>query len=99
MISFCLPVGPTKAVRISGASSSDVADVKSANEGPALSRSRNTVGERRVVGVGGALGSVGSETAEANVRVDDVWGRVGCIGVAYRQRNRVALEAILNGLL
>lgn len=94
MISFCLPAGPTKAVRISGASFSIGEDVKSDREGPVLRRSRKMVGERRVVGVGEAVGSVGSETAVAKVRLEGIEGRIGHIGAAYRQRNRVALEAI-----
>lgn len=68
--------------------------MKSESEGPVLRRSRKMVGERRVVEVGGAMGSVGSETAVAKVRVEDTEGRIGCIDVAYRQQNRVALEAI-----
>lgn len=82
MISFCLPAGPTKAVRISGTSFSGGLDVKSESEGPVLRRSRKTVGERRVVGVGGAVGSVGSETAVAKVRVEDTGACIGCIGAA-----------------
>ena len=42
--------------------------MKSAKDGPAFSRSRNVVGERRVDVVGGAIGSVGSDTAVANAR-------------------------------
>ena len=42
--------------------------MKSAKEGPALSRSRNVVGVRRVDDVGGAIDSVGSGTAVANAR-------------------------------
>lgn len=82
MISFCLPAGPTKAVRISGASFSGGGDVKSEREGPLLRRSRKMVGERRVVEVGGAVDSVGSETAVAKARLEDIGGRVGCIGAA-----------------
>ena len=68
VISFCLPAGPTSAVRIIGSSSSGGRwDVKSAREGPALRRSRKVVGGRCVVEVGG-VGSVGSETAVAKVR-------------------------------
>ena len=99
VISFCLPAGPTKAVRISGTSFSGGEDVKSENEGPALRRSRKVVGGRRVVEVGGAAGSVGSETAVANGRVDDVAGRIGCVGTACKQRNRVTLEAMLYAML
>ena len=69
--------------------------MKSESEGPLLRRSRKMVGERRVVEVGGAVGSVGSETAVAKVRVEDFGEGMGCIGAAYRQRNRVAFEAIL----
>lgn len=57
------------------------------------------VGERRFVEVGGAVGPVGSETAVAKVRVGNIGGRRGCIGAAYRQRNRVTLEAISYKLL
>ena len=99
MISFCLPAGPTRAVRISGTSFSDRGDVKSENEGPVLRRSRKVVGGRRFVEVGGVADSVGSETAVANARVDDLVGRIGCIGTACKQRNRVALEAMLYLLL
>ena len=42
--------------------------MNSVKEGPVLSRSRNVVGERRVEEVGGAAGSVGSDTAVANAR-------------------------------
>ena len=94
MISLCLPAGPTKAVRISGASFSGGRGVKSEREGPVLRRSRKMVGERRVVEEGGAVGSVGSETAVAKVRVEDIGECVGYIGAVYRQRNRVILEAI-----
>ena len=52
------------------------------------------VGERRVVEVGGAVGSVGSETAVANVRGEDIEGSIGIIGAAFRQRNRATLDAI-----
>ncbi len=82
MISFCLPAGPTKAVRISGALFWGGGDVKSEREGPVLRRSRKWVGERRVVEVGGAVGSVGSETAVANVRLEDIGGRIGFLGAA-----------------
>lgn len=68
--------------------------MKSWREGPALRRSRKVVGERRVVGVGGAVGSVGSETAVANVRVGWRDGREIGVGGAKRQRNLVTLEAI-----
>ena len=68
--------------------------MKSEREGPALRRSRKMVGERRGVGVGEAVGSVGSETAVAKVRLEGIEGRIGQIGAAYRQRNRVDLEAI-----
>ena len=95
MISFCLPAGPTKAVRISGTGFSRGEDVKSESEGPALRRSRKTVGGRRVVAVGGAVGSVGSDTAVAKVRAEYFDGWIGLMGVAYRQRNLVNLEAIL----
>lgn len=84
------------AVRIDGASSSgEGCAVKSWNDGPALRRSRKIVGERRVVDVRGATGSVGSDTAVAKVRV--VWGEGRTIdrGGAKRQRNLVALEAIM----
>lgn len=69
--------------------------MKSWNDGPALRRSRKIVGERRVVDVRGATGSVGSDTAVAKVRV--VWGEGRTIdrGGAKRQRNLVALEAIM----
>ena len=99
VISFCLPAGPTKAVRISGTSFSGGGDAKSEKEGPVLRRSRKVVGGRRAVEVGGAAGSVGSETAVANVRVDDIGGYIGCIGTACKQRNRVSLEAIMYVLL
>ena len=83
MISFCLPAGPTKAVRISGAEFSGGEDVKSESEGPALRRSRKTVGgRRRVVEVGGAVGSVGSETAVAKVRAEYFEECIGLMGVA-----------------
>lgn len=82
MISFCLPAGPTKAVRISGASFSGGRDVKSEKEGPALRRSRKMVGERRVVEVGEAVGSVGSETAVANVRPEGMGRCMGFTGAA-----------------
>ncbi len=54
------------------------------------------MGERRVVDVRGAVGSVGSETAVAKLRV--VWreGRTAGKGGEKRQRNLVALEAIIN---
>ena len=95
MISFCLPAGPTIAVRIVGLSSSDISpEAKSAKDGPALSRSLKVVGERRVDDVGGAVGSVGSDTAVANVRVGNA-GDFGLSGGASKQRNRVAFEAIL----
>lgn len=71
-------MGPTKAVRISGASFLGGEDVKSEREGPVLRRSRKIVGERRVVEVGEAVGSVGSETAVAKVRLEYVKGRIGC---------------------
>ena len=99
MISFCLPAGPTRAVRISGTSFSCGEDAKSENEGPVLRRSRKVVGGRRVVEVGGAAGSVGSDTAVANARVDDIGGHIGCIGMACKQRNRVSLEAIFYVML
>ena len=54
--------------------------MKSEREGPVLRRSRKTVGERRVVEVGEAVGSVGSETAVAKVRLEDMGGRIGFIG-------------------
>lgn len=82
MISFCLPAGPTNAVRISGDSFSGGEDVKSEREGPVLRRSRKMVGERRVVEVGEAVGSVGSEIAVANVRLVGTGGRIGIIGEA-----------------
>ncbi len=82
MISFCLPAGPTKAVRISGTLFSGGGDVKSEREGPVLRRSRKWVGERRVVEVGEAVGSVGSETAVANVRLEDIGERIGFLGAA-----------------
>ena len=43
--------------------------MNSAREGPAFRRSLKVVGERRVVDVGGAVGSVGSEIAVAKVRI------------------------------
>ena len=98
MISFCLPAGPTKAVRISGAPLSGGEDINSENAGPVLRRSRKVVGERRVVGEGGAVGSVGSETAVAKVRVEDIVGCIGFLGAEYKQRNRVTLEAIFEEL-
>ena len=82
MISFCLPAGPTKAVRISGESFSGGGDVKSEREGPVLRRSRKMVGERRVVEVGEAVGSVGSEIEVAKVRPEGIVGRMGIIGAA-----------------
>ena len=82
VISFCLPAGPTKAVRISGASFSGAGDVKSEKDGPALRRSRKMVGERRVVEVGEAVGSVGSATAVAKLRVEGFEERTGCKGAA-----------------
>lgn len=82
MISFCLPAGPTKAVRISGASFSGEGDVKSEREGPALRRSRKMVGERRIVEAGEAVGSVGSETAVAKVRLENIEEGIGCKGAA-----------------
>ena len=99
VISFCLPAGPTKAVRISGASFSRGGDIKSESEGPVLRRSLKIVGERRVVDVGGAVGSVGSETAVAKVRVEETGGCIEFLGAEYKQRNRVTLEAISEGLL
>lgn len=71
--------------------------MKSWRDGPALSWSRKVVGKRRVVDVGGDVGSVGSVTAVAKVRV--VWweGRTVGRGGANRQRNLVALEAIVRG--
>ena len=70
--------------------------MKSESEGPALRRSRKMVGGRRVIEVGWAVGSVGSETAVAKVRVEYLEeGWIGLMGVAYRQRNLVNLEAIL----
>lgn len=56
--------------------------MKSEREGPVLRRSRKTVGERRVVEVGETVGSVGSETAVAKVRFEDIGERIGCIGAA-----------------
>lgn len=50
--------------------------MNSENAGPVLRRSRKMVGERRVVEVGGAVGSVGLETAVAKVRGDDIGGRI-----------------------
>lgn len=73
--------------------------MKCEREGPALRRSRKMVGERRVVEVGEAVGSVGSETAVAKVRLEDVGGRIGLLGAAWRQRSRAALEAMLYDLL
>ena len=84
MISFCLPAGPTKAVRISGASFSGGEYMKSENEGPVFRRSLKMVGERRVVEVGVAVASRGSETAVAKVRVEGNRGFRGLIGAAYR---------------
>lgn len=98
MISFCLPAGPTKAVRISGAPLSGGEDMNSDSEGPVLRRSRKVVGERRVVGEGGAVGSVGSEAAVAKLRVEDNVGRIGFLGAEYKQRYRVTLEAIFEEL-
>ena len=95
MISFCLPAGPTKAVRISAASFLGGEDMKSESDGPALRRSRKMVGGRRVVEVGGAVGSVGSETAVAKLRVEDIVEFIGLLGAAYRQRKLITLEAIL----
>lgn len=68
--------------------------MKSENAGPVLRRSRKMVGERRVVDVGGAVGSVGSETAVAKVRGEDIGGRIGDIGAAFRQRSRATLDAM-----
>lgn len=69
--------------------------MKSWRDGPVLRRSLKVVGDRRVVDVRGAVGSVGSETAAAKVRV--VWreGRTVGRGGAKRQRNLVALEAMM----
>ena len=52
------------------------------------------VGERRVVDVGEAVGSVGSETAVAKVRDLGRKGRIAHIGGLCRSRSVVALEAI-----
>lgn len=68
--------------------------MKSWRDGPALRRSRKVVGERRVVEVGGAVGSVGSETAVANARDWCGEGRAVGRGGVKRQRNLVAFEAI-----
>ena len=95
MISFCLPAGPTKAVRISAASSLGGEDMKSESDGPALIGSRKKVCGRRDVYVGGAVGSVGSETAVAKLRVEDIVEFIGLLGAAYRQRKLITLEAIL----
>lgn len=94
VISFCFPTGPTIAVRISGTSSSETGDVKSCNEGPAFKRSLNIVGERREVDDGGAVGSVGSETAVAKLREACNEGRTLGIGGTYKHRSRATLEAI-----
>ena len=70
------------AVRIGKVSSSGGGgDVKSEKDGPALRRSLKTDSRRRVL-AGGAVGSVGSETAVAKVR--EVWseGRRAGIGGA-----------------
>lgn len=56
-------------MRSLGSSSSRGGETKSDSEGPAFRRSLKVVGERRVVDVGGALDSVGSETAVAKVRI------------------------------
>ena len=68
--------------------------MKSESEGPALRRSRKMVGGRRVVEVGGPVGSVGSETADAKLRVEYFEGCIGFIGGVYRQRTLVNLEAM-----
>ena len=52
------------------------------------------VGERRVVDVGGAVGSVGSETAVAKVRALGRKGRIAPVCGVYRCRSDFALEAI-----
>ena len=80
IISFCLPAGPTRAVLSIGSSSSRGGETKSDSEGPAFRRSLKVVGERRVVDVGGAVDSVGSETAVAKVRVGCRRGRTVGIG-------------------
>lgn len=54
------------------------------------------MGERRVVDVRGAVGSVDSETAVAKLRVVRREGRTAGEAGAKRQRNLVALEAIIN---
>ncbi len=48
-----------------------------------------------MVDVGGAVGSVGSETAVAKVRYLGRKGRIADLGGVYRCRSLVALEAIL----
>lgn len=95
VISFCFPEGPTRAVRIEGLEEGEsVEEVNSNREGPALRRSLNVVGFLRVVAVG-ALGSVGSETAVASVRVGwRGWWRQD-EGGAFRQRSRGAFMAII----
>ena len=99
MISFRLPAGPTRAVRISGVSSFEgcEGEAKSARVGPVLRRSRKVVGRRRVVGVGGAVGEVGSETAVAKERGWRRGGEKGCRVGACKERRRVALDAIAYG--
>ena len=47
-----------------------------------------------MVDVGGAVGSVGSETAVAKVQAFGRNGRIAHIGGVYRCRRNVALEAI-----
>lgn len=56
--------------------------MKSEKDGPVLRRSRKMVGERRVVEVGEAVGSVGSETAVAKVRLEVMGGRIEYTGAA-----------------
>ena len=88
-------MGPIRAVRIIGSSpSGGRGDTNSEKEGPAFRRSRKVVGDRRVVEEGGAVGSVGSETAVAKVRDLGRKGRIAHIGGVYRCRSDVALEAI-----
>lgn len=65
--------------------------MNSYNEGPALRRSLNVVGERRVVDEGGAVGSADSETAVAKVREACREGRTLGIGGAYKHRSRATL--------
>ena len=97
VISFCLPLPglPTRAVRgCWEGEGSSAGEVKSKREGPALRRSVNVV-SRRGWGVTGAVGSVGSETAVARVRVGGMEERVRDMGGGLRQR----IVGILDGMV